>query len=183
VENDDTSSHLDSLEENREGQRVVPLGPEQEMVYRGESNPIVREMKDEMGIIANRLIDEWVKNLKNKLDEVWEMAVLHEERLNANERSNKRLVEHLEVTTAVTTQRIQESVELYQQQVEQHQQQMEERLNVIENIISEKIELQNRGITREVETLKRQVDKMQKSQTAVPMANGASNHHPFGARN
>jgi len=114
--------------------------------------------------------------MKNKLDKVWEMAVSHEERLNANERNNKRLVEHLEVTTAVTTQRIQESVEVYQQQVE-------ERLNVIENIISEKIELQNRGITREVETLKRQVDKMQKSQTAVPMANGASNHHPFGARN
>jgi len=177
VESEETSSHSDSLDGNREEQKVAPLGPEQELGYRVELNPLVNEMRSE-----KEIINELMRSLQ-RLDKLWDMAMLHEERMNANERKNKSLVEHLEVTTAVASQRIQESVDEYQQQVEQHQQQVEERLSVIENIIGEKIELQNRGIIREVETLKRQVDKMQKSQMAVPMATGASNHHPFGARN
>jgi len=68
-------------------------------LYRGnsKSNPIVREMKDEIGIIVNRVINEWVQNSKDKLDKLWEMAILHEERQNAINRNNSRSGENSEV--------------------------------------------------------------------------------------
>jgi len=68
-------------------------------LYRGnsKSNPIVREMKDEIGIIVNRVINEWVQNSKDKLDKLWEMAILHEERQNAINRNNSRSGETSEV--------------------------------------------------------------------------------------
>ena len=52
-----------------------------------ESNPLVREMKDELNIIANRVIDEWAQKMKNKLDKLWEMSLKYEEQQDANKRN------------------------------------------------------------------------------------------------
>jgi len=67
-------------------------------LYRGDSKLSI-ELRNEMDIIANRLIDEFMQRMKNKLDKVWEIAILHEERLNANKRHNSRSVKTSEVTS------------------------------------------------------------------------------------
>jgi len=57
--------------------------------YRGDSKPSI-ELRNEMDIIAKRMIDEFMQKMKKKLDKLWEMSLKYEEHQNAYKRNNSR---------------------------------------------------------------------------------------------
>jgi len=122
-----------------------------------------------------RATNNTVADIHLNMDRLWDVTAKAAERIGATERYSKNMGECLQERLDESTQRLEESVMT-------NQRRMEERLSSVENDLLGKIDLQSRGLVREIEDLKQQIREVQQSRTVDPFSGMVPNNYPFGAR-